>query len=310
MKPDNIKPINLGNSGLLVSPIALGCMRLSALDEKDFSELIKKAIDLGINLFDHADIYGRGVSEEKFGNFLKKNKGIRNKIIIQTKCGIGKGYYNLSAEHIINSLEKSLVRLKTDYVDILLLHRPDALFQPEAIRAAFNKLYRDGKVRYFGVSNMNVPQIELLKKHLEQRLIVNQLQFSIVHAPIIDEIFNFNMANDLAVNRSGGMLDYARLNNITIQAWSVLQASWKEGTFIENPKYQKLNDELTLLSRKYMVSKAAIAVNWILRHPAKIEPIVGTTSPIHLAEIIAAVNIELERQEWYNLYLSVGKTLP
>ena len=310
MKSAKLQQINLGNSGLLASPIALGCMRLSGLGEKDFSELINKAIDLGINLFDHADIYGRGVSEEKFGNFLKKNKGIRNRIIIQTKCGIRSDYYDLSAEHIVNSLEKSLERLKTDYIDILLLHRPDALFQPEEIATAFTKLYRAGKVRYFGVSNMNVAQIDLLKKHLQQRLIINQLQLSIVHAPIIDEILNFNMANDLSVNRSGGILDYARLNNITVQAWSVLQASWKEGSFLDNPKYQRLNGELTLLSRKYKVSKAAIAVAWVLRHPAKIEPIVGTTSPIHLEQIMPAVNIQLERQEWYNLYLSVGKTLP
>jgi len=285
-------------------------MRINKLSVEEVEKLILKAIENGINFFDHADIYGAGKSEELFGEVLKKNPDLRSKMIIQTKCGICKGYYDSSKEHILESVENSLKRLKTDYIDVLLLHRPDTLMDITEISEAFTELQKSKKVRYFGVSNMNQVQIELLQKTLKQNLLFNQLQFSLVHSILVDEGVNVNMKNDGSINRGGGILEYSRLQDITIQAWSPLLASWEEGLFLNHPKYQKLNDKLNELSIKYQVTPSAIAISWILRHPANIQPIVGTTSVVHLDELCKSTEITLTRQEWYELYLSVGKLLP
>lgn len=305
-----MKYINVASNDLNISNIALGCMRISKMSVEDIEKLVLKAIDLGINFFDHADIYGGGKSEELFGSVLEKNPNIREKIIIQTKCGICRGYYDSSKEHILESVERSLTRLKTDYIDILLLHRPDALTDYEEVAEAFNYLYESKKVRYFGVSNMNSFQIELLQKFVKPKIIFNQLQYSVVHSLMIDEGVNVNMTNNGAINRGGSVLDYCRLNDITVQAWSVLQASWEDGSFLNNPKYARLNETLNELSEKYQTTPSAVALNWILRHPAHIQAIAGTTSTIHLEEICQANSFELTRPEWYKLYLSVGKMLP
>jgi predicted oxidoreductase len=306
-----MKYYQLPHTNLNVSSVALGCMRIADKKQEEVDELIKTALDLGINFFDHADIYGGGKSEELFGNTLKKHPEYRKNMIIQTKCGIVPGKrYDFSKEHIINSVNESLKRLNTDYVDILLLHRPDALCDPKEVSEAFDELYNEGKVKYFGVSNHTPLQIKLLQKYTKHKLIINQLQLSIVHSVMIDSGMNMNMKEDWAQDKDGGVLDYCRLNDITIQPWSSIQASWSEGTFIDNPHYQKLNDVLESLAREYNVTKNAIAIAWLLRHPACFQPIIGTTSIKHLKESVEACDITLTRQQWYDLYLAGEKPLP
>lgn len=301
----------LPKTNLNVSKLALGCMRIADKSIEHVEELVKTALDLGINFFDHADIYGGGKSEELFGEVLKRHPEYREKMIIQTKCAIVPGKrYDFSKDYIINSVNGSLKRLNTDYVDILLLHRPDALCDPKEVAEAFDELYEAGKVKYFGVSNHTPYQIQLLQKYTKHPIIINQLQLSIVHSVMIDSGLNMNMKEAWAQDKDGGVLDYCRLNDITIQPWSVIQASWAEGTFIDNPDYDKLNIVLEELAHKYNVTKATIAVAWLLRHPANMQPIAGTTSSKHLAELAEAVNIQLTRQEWYDLYLASNKPLP
>ena len=305
-----MKYIDILNSDLKVSQIALGCMRIAGKTPEQLEELLSKAMDLGINFFDHADIYGGGKSEEVFGEVLKRHPDWREKMIIQTKCGICKGYYDFSKKHIIESVNKSLERLQTDYVDVLLLHRPDALMDPKEVAEAFDELYENKKVKYFGVSNMTPYQIELIQKYTKHKLLFNQVQFNVVNAGMIDSGINANMTNPQSVDHDGGILDYCRIHDITIQPWSILQASWEKGTFLDHPHYQKLNDLLATLGEKYKVNKSTLSLAWILRHPASMQPIAGTTSPDHLEELCQAVDIELSREDWYALYLSVDRPLP
>lgn len=306
-----MKYFQLPNTDLNVSRIALGCMRIANKSVEEVEELVETALNLGINFFDHADIYGGGQSETLFGEVLKKHPEYRKKMIIQTKCAIIPGKrYDFSKEHILKSVNDSLERLNCQYVDILLLHRPDALCDPKEVAEAFDELYESGKVKYFGVSNHTPYQIELLQKYTKHPIIINQLQLSIVHSVMIDSGMNMNMKEAWAQDKDGGVLDYCRLHDITIQPWSVVQASWAEGTFIGHPDYQKLNDVLEELGNKYHVSKSAIAIAWLLRHPACMQPILGTTSVTHLKESVEATNIDLTRQEWYDLYLASGKPLP
>ncbi|MGN1182498.1 MAG: aldo/keto reductase family oxidoreductase [Faecalibacillus sp.] len=303
--------IQLPKTDLKVSRIALGCMRIADKSVEEVEMLVQKALELGINFFDHADIYGGGKSEKLFGDVLKKHPEYREKMVIQTKCGIVPGKrYDFSKEYIINCVNESLKRLNVDYVDILLLHRPDALCDPQEVAEAFKELYESHKVRYFGVSNHTPYQIQLLEKYCPYPIIINQLQLSIVHSVMIDSGLNMNMKEDWAQDKDGGILDFCRLNDITIQAWSVVQASWAEGTFIDHPAYEKLNDVLDSLAKEYHVTKSTIAIAWILRHPASILPIVGTTSLKHLEESVKAVDIHLTRQQWYDLYLASDKPLP
>ncbi|WP_294578623.1 aldo/keto reductase family oxidoreductase [uncultured Thomasclavelia sp.] len=306
-----MKYFKLPKTDLTVSRIALGCMRIADKSVEEVAKLVETALNLGINFFDHADIYGGGKSEELFGEVLKQHPEYRKKMVIQTKCGIVPGKrYDFSKEHIISSVEQSLKRLNCDYIDILLLHRPDALANYQEVAAAFDELYESKKVRYFGVSNHTPLQIELLQKYSKYPIIINQLQLSIVHSVMIDSGLNMNMKEAWAQDKDGGVLDYCRLHDITIQPWSVLQASWAEGTFIDNPDYAKLNEKLDELAQEYQVNKTAIAIAWLLRHPAIMQPIVGTTSPKHLQETVAAIDVELTRQQWYDLYLASGKPLP
>lgn len=292
------------------SQIVLGCMRIADKTVDEVEILVKTAMENGINFFDHADIYGGGKSEELFGEVLKRNPSWRKDMIIQSKCGIRRGFYDFSKEHIIASVDASLLRLQCEYLDILLLHRPDTLMEPEIVAEAFDELYKDGKVKHFGVSNMNTMQMELLKKFCKFPLMINQLQFNPVNATIIDSGINVNMDNAGAVDRDGSILEYARIHNITIQPWSIMQASWEKGTFLNHPDYQKLNETLNDLGKKYGVSASAMNVAWILRHPANMQPIAGTASPEHLKELCKASEIEITREEWYQIYLSAGKMLP
>lgn len=290
--------------------IGLGLMRLAKLNIEQAEQLILCALENGIELFDHADIYGSRKCEQIFGEVLKRNPKIREKMIIQSKCGICRGYYDLSKEHIIKQVEKSIELLNCGYLDILLLHRPDALVDYIEVNEAFEYLYDNGLVKSFGVSNMNPVQIELYNKYLTHKMNYNQVQFSIVHSHMISEGLFVNMAEEESCIRSGNLLEYAMLKNIELQAWSPLMASWSEGSFIDNPKYEKLNNKLQEIASKYGVTKNTIAVAWILRHPSNITPIVGTTSINHLLELVKAKNINLTREEWYSLYLLAGHTLP
>ncbi|WP_430535432.1 aldo/keto reductase [Listeria rocourtiae] len=302
--------INLGNSGLLVPEIALGCMRMADLSKDEATKMINTAMDAGINFFDHADIYGGGKSEEVFADAVGMNPAVREKMILQSKCGIRPGMFDFSKEHILESVDGILKRLQTDYIDILLLHRPDTLVEPEEVAEAFTVLKNNGKVREFGVSNQNPMQIELLSKYVEQKLVANQLQLSITNTGMIDAGLNVNMAIDRSIDRDGSILDYCRLKDITIQAWSPFQFGFFEGVFLDNPKFPELNKVIDRLSAEKGVENTAIATAWILRHPAKIQTVVGTMNPERLQAISKASNITLTRQEWYEIYLAAGNELP
>ncbi len=305
-----MKHIKFGSSGLEVPAIGLGCMRLTELEPWDISQYIWHCISLGVNFFDHADIYGKGECERLFGQSLKEIGIPRDQIILQSKCGIVPGWmYDLSYENIIRCVDGSLKRLGTEYLDILLLHRPDALVEPEEVAKAFDELETKGKVRYFGVSNHKPSQIDLLKTCVRQEIQTNQIQFSIPFSNIISSGMEANMNTDGAVDRSGDVLNYCRLNNITIQAWSPFQS--RGGAFVDNNEgYPDLNWALGEISAKYNVTKSTIAAAWILRHPAKMQTIVGTMNYYRMLEISRAVDIKLTREEWYRLYLSSGHILP
>lgn len=300
--------INLGKSGLKVPTVAVGCMRISNMNDYEISEFINTSLSYGANFFDHADIYGECKSEEVFGKAISNS--IRDNIIIQTKCGIRKGFYDFSYDHIVNSVDGSLKRLGTEYIDVLLLHRPDALMEPEEIARAFSYLKESGKVRNFGVSNQNPYQIQLLQKTLDMPLCANQLQFGIGHTSMVDAGINVNINNVSAVNRDGGVLDFCRLENITIQPWSPMQYGFFEGCFIDNPKFPELNNVLEKLGNKYNVSKTTLAIAWILRHPAKMQPVTGTTNTTRLADCLKASEIQITREEWYEIYRAMGNSLP
>jgi predicted oxidoreductase len=305
-----MKMINIGNSNLKGSEISLGCMRMASLPVNEASTLIQTALENGINFFDHADIYGGGKSEEIFSEAINMNPSIREQMIIQSKCGIRDGFFDFSKEHIISSVDQSLKRLKTDYLDVLLLHRPDTLMEPEEVNEAFNQLHEQGKVRHFGVSNQNPMQIELLNRSLDHKLLINQLQLSITNTGMIDSGFNVNMQVDPSIDRDGSVLEYCRLKNITIQAWSPFQYGFFEGVFLDNPKFPELNEKINEIAIRKGVSNSAIAVAWILRHPAKIQTIVGTTNSDRLKAICKASGVELTRQEWYEIYRASGNKLP
>lgn len=300
--------IELGKSGLIAPTVAIGCMRISAMNEKEISAFVDTALSHGANFFDHADIYGGGASEEVFSKAISPS--MRDKVIIQTKCGIRPGQFDFSYEHIVNSVEGSLKRLGTDYIDVLLLHRPDTLMEPDEVARAFAHLKESGKVRHFGVSNQNPYQMQLLQNSLDMPICANQLQFGIMHTPMIQSGINVNMTNDSGVVRDGGVLDYCRLNKITIQPWSPLQYGFFNGCFIDNEKFPLLNETLEKIANKYSVSKTTIAFAWILRHPAKMQPVTGTTNTDRLAQCLKASEISITREEWYEIYRAAGNVLP
>lgn len=310
-----MKLIPIAGGKLPSSEISLGCMRITALSEKEAENLVQTAFDEGINFFDHADIYAGGKSEEVFAKAVHMSPSVREKMILQSKCGISQVdgsnvCFDFSKEHILESVEGSLKRLNTDYLDVLLLHRPDALVEPEEVAEAFDILHSSGKVRYFGVSNQKPMQIELLRKYVKQELIINQLQLSITNATMISNGINVNMENASAVDRDGSILDYCRLKDITVQAWSPFQYGMFAGVFLNNDKFPVLNQKIDELAEKKGVTNSAIATAWILRHPAKIQTIAGTTNAARLKDICKATTIELTRQEWYEIYRAAGNILP
>jgi predicted oxidoreductase len=305
-----MKRINIGNGAINASEISLGCMRITELSEKDAAALINTALEEGVDFFDHADIYAGGKSEELFAKAVGMCPSIREKFILQTKCGIRDGYFDFSKEHILEAVDGSLKRLQTDYIDVLLLHRPDALVEPEEVAEAFSILQGSGKVRNFGVSNQNPMQIELLKRYLNQKVIINQLQMSIAHTGMIDAGINVNMTVEGSYDKDGSILDYCRLNDITIQPWSPFQHGFFEGVFLNNDKFPELNEKIDQLAEAKGVTNTAIAIAWLLRHPARMQPIVGTTNAARLKDICKASSIELSRPEWYEIYRAAGNKLP
>lgn len=304
-----MKEIKIGGR-ISSSAVSLGCMRMAGLSEKRVDEILDCAIDNGIDFFDHADIYGGGESERLFGVYLKRHKGAREKMLIQTKCAIRDGQYDFSKEHIVRSVEGSLSRLGVDYVDFLLLHRPDTLMEPDEVAEAFQALESSGKVRNFGVSNHNHMQIELLKTAVKQPLIVNQLQFSLTEAGMVTSGMNVNMKNEESGMHDGGILEYSRINKMTIQAWSPFQYGFFKGTFVDNADFPELNRKLAEIGEKYGLSKTGVAAAWILRHPADMQLIAGTMNPDHLTDICKAADVVLTRPEWYEIYRAAGHCLP
>lgn len=308
-----MKTINIKNGPENVPVIIQGCMRMTDLSVSKAQEVIENAYECGINFFDHATCYGEGEAEKRFGDSLRQSHIRREDIILQSKCGIEikRQVFDWSKENILNAADGILKRLGTDYLDILLLHRPDVLFEPEEVAEAFDLLYTAGKVKYFGVSNTVPMQIELLKKYVNRPLIINQLQLSLEQSQLIDQaLYANNKTTEMSLNRDGNLLDYCRLNDITVQAWSPLQHGFFKGTFVDDPNFPELNSVLEELSDKYGVSKSAIAMAWILRHPAGMQAVAGTMNPEHLSSLAKGGDICLERDEWYRLYLSAGKFLP
>ena len=308
-----MKTIDVVDGPKNVSRIVLGCMRIPSLSVAEAANLIGAAAEQGINFFDHATIYGDGEAETRFGDAFPSTGLKREDVYVQSKCSIHpeRNEFDWSKEDILASVDGSLARLKTDYLDALLLHRPDLLFDPCEVAEAFEALEQSGKVRYFGVSNVTPGQMELLRKHVKQPLVFNQLQFSLDQTQLIDAgLYLNNLTTDRSTDRDNGVLDYCRLRDVTVQVWSPLQIGMFQGCFIDNPDYPELNRKLAELSEKYGVPKNAVAIAWILRHPARMQVVVGTTSPERLSDLCKATEIELTRHDWYDLYLASGKFLP
>lgn len=305
-----MKKIILGSTGFEVPAIAIGCMRIKSLEKTEAEKFINTCIENGANFFDHADIYGGGSCEEAFADAIDMTPAVREKMIIQSKCGIRKGMFDFSKEHILNSVDGILKRLKTDYLDVLLLHRPDALVEPEEVAEAFDTLKQKGKVNHFGVSNQKPMQIQLLQKYLKQPIVANQLQFSLTNLKMVSNGINVNMENDSAIDRDGSILDFCRLNDITIQPWSPFQYGFFSGVYLDNNDFPELNKKIDELAEKYNVTNNTIVIAWILRHPAKMQPVTGTMNLTRIKEIFKASEINLTREEWYELYRAAGNILP
>lgn len=307
-----MRTIKLGASELDVPVVAVGFWRLNRnTDLKTAEEFIKTAMENGGNFFDHADIYGGGEAEKIFSEAIGMNDSIREKMFIQTKCGIVPGKsFDFSKKHILESVDGSLKRLNTDYIDVLLLHRPDTFFEPEEVCEAFDILKANGKVRNFGVSNENIWQMDYLRQNLNVPLVANQMQLSIAHCPMIQSGLNVNMFNDSAVERGSGIIEYCRLNKITIQTWSPFQYGFAKGTFIDNPDFPELNAKLQEIADNHGVSKTTIVMAWNLSHPAKMQGITGTLKKDRMLECLKAADVTLTREEWYAIYMSAGNILP
>ncbi len=308
-----MKMLNIKNGPQNASQIIMGCMRMPALSVSEAEVMIKTAMECGVNFFDHATCYADGDAEIRFGDAFKQSGIKREDVIIQSKCGLcfDRNEFDWTKENILSSVDDSLRRLKMDYLDVLLLHRPDLIFEPEQVAEAFETLEKSGKVKYFGVSNVPTLQMELLMKYVKQPLVFNQLQFSLDQSQLIDHaLYINNMSTDRSIDRDNGTLDFCRLHDITIQAWSPLQHGFFKGCFVDDPNFPELNAALKEVGDKYGVSKTAIAIAWIMRHPAKIQPIAGTMNPAHLRDICDASKVDLTHHEWYQLYLASGKNLP
>lgn len=305
-----MKQVRLGGSALRVPAVAVGCMRLDSLSQAEAEKFVHGAMDMGLTFFDHADIYGGGECERIFARAAHLNDDRREKVFLQSKCGIRKGQFDFSKQHILSSVDGILQRLNTGYLDMLLLHRPDTLMEPDEVAEAFDILHNAGKVRRFGVSNQSPLQMALLQKSLSQKILVNQLQLSITNSGMIRSGFNVNMENASSVDHDGEVLSYCRLHDITIQAWSPFQYGMFEGVFLGNDKFPQLNKTIDEVAARYGVSNTTIAAAWILRHPANMQVVSGTTSLPRLQQIVQAAQMTLSREEWYEIFRAAGNELP
>lgn len=304
---DKMKKITFGQSNEEVSAVILGMMRVNSANNP--VDVLETAVNHGITFFDHTDIYNDGESERIFAEALKKTSINRKDLFIQSKTGIVKGkMYDFSKEHILDAVDGILNRLDTDYLDSLLLHRPDTLMEPEEIAEAFQILEKAGKVRHFGVSNFNPGQVELLKTAVQQPLQANQLQFGLMHTGMVDSGINVNRKEQAAIDYDGGILEYSRRTQMTIQAWSPYQGL--NGVFIGDESLPELNNLLRKMAEKYGTTPTGLASAWILRHPANIQVIAGTMNVERIKQIAQASEIELSREDWYALYKAAGNKLP
>ncbi len=302
------------NTDITASNVILGLMRIADLDDNEIRTLVGTAREVGINFFDHADVYGPPPHgcETRFGDAITFSPAEREQVIIQTKVGIRDGSFDFSKEHILESVDGSLAAMHLEYLDVLLLHRPDTLVEPDEVASAFDILHKSGKVRNFGVSNQTPGQVELLKRSVAQPLAFNQVQLSITHAPLIAAGVAANMAAlDQSIDRDNGILDYSRLNEITLQAWSPFQKGFFDGVFLgDRTTFPELNLAIDEIAAKYDVTPTAIAVAWITRHPANMQVVLGTTKPARVRDSAAGSDIPLTRQEWYRLFTTAGHILP
>ncbi len=310
-----MKTFTLPGTDMVVPNVVLGLMRIQDKSDEEVRTLVSAARDAGITFLDHADVYGSSLHgcEQRFAEALKLSSSEREQFVIQSKAGIVREgpYFDFSHEHIVESVNGSLEALGTDYLDILLLHRPDALLEPEEVARAFDELSAAGKVRAFGVSNQTPRQIDLLRKHVTQPIVANQLQLSITHAPMIAQGVAANMQGlDQSIVRDDGIVDYCRLNDITIQAWSPFQAGFFDGPFLGSGRFPELNAVVDRLAAKYGVPGEAIAVAWITRHPAQMQVVLGTTTPERVSAAALGSDLPLTRAEWYELFRAAGYTLP
>ena len=303
-----MKTIQLG--AFPASQVVMGCMRIAGRSVEQADRLVRTALDCGVSLFDHADIYGAGESETLFGQVLQQDPSLRDRMLIQDKCGIRGGFYDLSCDHILHSVEASLQRLHTDYLDLLLFHRPDALAEPEEVARVLETLKHQGKVRQFGVSNMNPAQIRLLEAWTGETFAADQMQLSLLHAGLVTSGFNVNVDNDEGTMRDGGVLPFCQRRGMALQAWSPLQYGMFQGCFLGDPQFPQVNEALETLAARHQATPAAIALAWILRIPGRMQVITGTADPEHLRQACQAAEITLSRQEWYRLYTACGYTLP
>ncbi|GMA31038.1 aldo/keto reductase [Litorihabitans aurantiacus] len=310
-----MKTFPMPGTDLVVPNVVLGLMRIQDKTDEEVRTLVGTARDAGITFLDHADVYGSPLHgcERRFAEAMRLTSSEREQLVIQTKAGIVPDgpYFDFSYEHLIASVNGSLEALGTDYIDILLLHRPDALVEPEEVARAFDELAAAGKVRAFGVSNQTPGQIDLLRRHVSQPIVANQVQLSITHAPVVAQGVAANMQGlDQSIDRDLGLLDHARLHDITLQAWSPFQAGFFDGPFLGSDRYPELNAVIDRLTEKYDVPAEAIAVAWITRHPAQMQVVLGTTTPERVTAAAQGSDLPLTRAEWYELFRAAGYTVP
>lgn len=311
-----MRHIEFGKNKARVSEVVLGTMRMAQMSASEVTELLETCLDEGINMVDTADIYGGGHCEELLGEAFAANSSLRDKVFLQTKCSIRFGepcnWFDFSKDYIVQAVEASLSRLRTDRIECLLLHRPDVLMDPDEVAGAFDALRAAGKVLEFGVSNQNPAQMRMINRALPKgdKLVANQVQLSAAFAPAFEAMLNVNMQNDPAIMRDGGLFEYCRMHDMAIQAWSVFQHGYFAGTFLGSPEHPELNAALGRLADKYGVTPGAVALAWILRYPAKVQAVIGTTKASRVRACARACDFELTRPEWYEIYQAAGRQLP